>query len=359
MLEWSAYDDHQPAPDVAASYRSMSSAPILATLAALGLATMRPGSLAIAAPVIALWLASPLIAWWLSRPLLRRRASLTPEQTIFLRRIARKTWGYFEQFVVASDHWLPPDNFQEHPGPAVAHRTSPTNMGLAQLANLAAWDFGYISAGTLIQRTTDAFQGMAALERHQGHFFNWYDTQTLRPLPPRYISSVDSGNLAGHLLTLRAGLLALPDQKIISERVFDGLVDALGVLAGYLPESATEQARHLQALLTTACEAGAATLPAIKAQLESAARSAETIAAGVDASAEDDAAAWAAALVRQSRDALDDLRSLAPWLELPEVPAGQREIADFDRIPTLREMAGDAAGRLADIERRLWSGNCA
>ena len=216
---------------------------------------MRPGSLAIAAPVIALWLASPLIAWWLGRPLLRRRASLTPEQTIFLRRIARKTWGYFEQFVVASDHWLPPDNFQEHPGPAVAHRTSPTNMGLAQLANLAAWDFGYISAGTLIQRTTDAFQSMAALERHQGHFFNWYDTQTLRPLPPRYISSVDSGNLAGHLLTLRAGLLALPDQKIISERVFDGLVDALGVLDGCLPESATEQARHLQALLKTACAA--------------------------------------------------------------------------------------------------------
>ena len=241
LLEWSAYDEHQPAANIAASYRSMASAPLLATLAVLGLATTRPGALAIAAPVVALWLASPLIAWWLSRPLVHRRASLMPEQTIFLRRIARKTWGYFEEFVVASDNWLPPDNFQEHPGPAVAHRTSPTNMGLTQLANLAAWDFGYISAGTLIQRTTDAFQSMASLERHQGHFYNWYDTQTLRPLPPRYISSVDSGNLAGHLLTLRAGLLALPDQKIISERVFDGLVDAAWrfgrLLAGIRPSS--------------------------------------------------------------------------------------------------------------------------
>ena len=353
LLEWSAYDDRQPAPDLAASYRSMASAPFLATLAALGLATMRPGALAIAAPVIALWLASPLIAWWLSRPLVRRRASLTPEQTTFLRQIARKTWGYFEQFVVASDHWLPPDNFQEHPGPAVAHRTSPTNMGLAQLANLAAWDFGYISAGTLVQRTMDAFQSMASLERHQGHFYNWYDTRTLRPLPPRYISSVDSGNLAGHLLTLRAGLLALPDQKIVSERVFDGLVDALGVLAGYMPESRETQIRQLQAQLATACQARPATLPDYKTQLESVASAAEAIAASADANAEDDAAAWAFALARQSRDVLDDLRLIAPWLELPSVPSGLREFADFDRVPSLRELANDTAGKLAGIEGRL------
>ncbi len=353
LLEWSAYDDRQPAPDLAASYRSMASAPFLATLVALGLATMRPGALAIAAPVIALWLASPLIAWWLSRPLVRRRASLTPEQTTFLRQIARKTWAYFEQFVVASDHWLPPDNFQEHPGPAVAHRTSPTNMGLAQLANLAAWDFGYISAGTLVQRTMDAFQSMASLERHQGHFYNWYDTRTLRPLPPRYISSVDSGNLAGHLLTLRAGLLALPDQKIVSERVFDGLVDALGVLAGYMPESRETQIRQLQAQLATACQARPATLPDYKTQLESVASAAETIAASADANAEDDAAAWAFALARQSRDVLDDLRLIAPWLELPSVPSGLREFADFDRVPSLRELANDTAGKLAGIEGRL------
>ncbi len=97
----------------------------------------------------------------------------------------------------------------------VAHRTSPTNMGLALLANLAAYDFGYISAGRLVERTANALHTMAALERHRGHFYNWYDTQSLQPLLPIYISTVDSGNLAGHLLTLRAGLLALPDQQIL------------------------------------------------------------------------------------------------------------------------------------------------
>ncbi len=112
----------------------------------------------------------------------------------------------------------------------VAHRTSPTNMGLALLANLAAYDFGYISAGRLIERTAKALDTMAALERHRGHFYNWYDTQSLQPLLPIYISTVDSGNLAGHLLTLRAGLLALPDHQILGERWFDGLSDTIGIV---------------------------------------------------------------------------------------------------------------------------------
>ena len=155
----------------------------------------------------------PAIAWWISRPLTRREARLTDEQTLFLRKLSRKTWAFFETFVGPEDHWLPPDNYQEHPVGVVAHRTSPTNMGLALLANLSAHDFGYISTGQLIERTTDAFHTMEALERHRGHFYNWYDTQSLKPLPPTYISAVDSGNLAGHLLTLRPGLLALPDQK--------------------------------------------------------------------------------------------------------------------------------------------------
>ena len=96
-------------------------------------------------------------------------------------------------------------------------------MGLALLANLSAYDFGYMSAGQLIERTANAFHTMEALERHRGHFYNWYDTQSLKPLLPTYISTVDSGNLAGHLLTLRSGLLALPDQKILRAAVFEGL----------------------------------------------------------------------------------------------------------------------------------------
>ena len=175
--------------------------------------------MAVAGPILGLWFASPAIAWWISRPLARREARLTADQTLFLRKLSRKTWAFFETFVGPEDHWLPPDNYQEHPVAVVAHRTSPTNMGLALLANLSAYDFGYISAGQLIERTANALHTMEALERHRGHFYNWYDTQSLKPLLPLYISTVDSGNLAGHLLTLRPGLLALPDQKILGARV--------------------------------------------------------------------------------------------------------------------------------------------
>ena len=182
-------------------------------------------------PYWVLWFASPAIAWWISLPLTRRAAKLTADQTRFLQKISRKTWAFFETFVGPEDHWLPPDNYQEHPVARVAHRTSPTNMGLALLANLAAYDFGYISAGRLVERTGNALHTMAALERYRGHFYNWYDTQSLQPLLPKYISTVDSGNLAGHLLTLRAGLVALPDQQILEGRWFDGLGHTLRIIA--------------------------------------------------------------------------------------------------------------------------------
>ena len=100
----------------------------------------------------------------------------------------------------------------------VAHRTSPTNMGLALLANLTAHDFGYLSTGQLLVRTTNALDTMESLERYRGHFYNWYDTQTLLPLAPRYVSTVDSGNLAAHLLTLRPGLAAALDAPILNRR---------------------------------------------------------------------------------------------------------------------------------------------
>ncbi len=215
LLEWnpSGDRDRPSRTDLVASCRTMWIAPVIAVAAAIYLALSRPAALAVAGPILGLWFASPAIAWWISRPLARRAARLTADQTLFLRKLSRKTWAFFETFVGPEDHWLPPDNYQEHPVAVVAHRTSPTNMGLALLANLSAYDFGYISAGQLIERTANALHTMEALERHRGHFYNWYDTQSLKPLLPIYISTVDSGNLAGHLLTLRPGLLALPDQQ--------------------------------------------------------------------------------------------------------------------------------------------------
>ena len=112
-----------------------------------------PVRAAVAAPILLLWFVSPGIAWWISRPLVRREARLTREQALFLRKLARRTWAFFETFVGPDDQWLPPDNLQEHPVAVVAHRTSPTNIGLALLANLTAYDFGYIPAGQLLART--------------------------------------------------------------------------------------------------------------------------------------------------------------------------------------------------------------
>ena len=136
----------------------------------------------------------------------------------------------FDTFVTAGDNWLPPDNYQEAPREVLCHRTSPTNMGLALLANLSAYDFGYINSSQLLQRTADTLKTMSALERYRGHFYNWYDTQTLEALQPRYVSTVDGGNFAGHLLTLRQGLLALADEPLLRTAYLEGLEDTLDVL---------------------------------------------------------------------------------------------------------------------------------
>ncbi|RPI02028.1 MAG: cyclic beta 1-2 glucan synthetase, partial [Zetaproteobacteria bacterium] len=133
LLEWnpSGTPDPNGRTDLAASWRTMWIAPAVAIAATIYLACSRPTTLAVAGPILGLWCASPTIAWWISRPRARREARLTADQTRFLQKLSRKTWAFFETFVGPEDHWLPPDNVQESPVAAVAHRTSPTNMGLA------------------------------------------------------------------------------------------------------------------------------------------------------------------------------------------------------------------------------------
>jgi cyclic beta-1,2-glucan synthetase len=343
LLEWnpSGATDGAPAGgsrgDFAASCRSMWVAPAIAVAAAIQLAAANPAALAVAGPILLLWLAAPAIAWWFSQPLARRKATLTPEQTRFLRLLARRSWAFFDSFAGPEDHWLPPDNYQENRAVALAHRTSPTNMGLALLANLSAYDFGYLPAGQLVERTAHTLHTMDGLERYRGHFYNWYDTQTLHPLPPLYVSTVDSGNLAGHLLTLRAGLLALPDDQILPARLFDGLSDALGLLG---------DAPRLRMELESACAAPPRTLAAARACLE-------RLAAGASgaAAAEGEAGSWAQALARQCREALEDLASFAPC-ELDTIPT-LRQLAALDaaQFPHIVQASARARDRMAAIER--------
>ena len=366
LLEWNPSgeadreSDRHGRSELAACLRSMWIGPVIAAAAAIHLAAMHPAVLSMAAPILLLWFASPAIAWWISRPLARRAAALTLTQMLFLRALSRRTWAFFEKFVGAEDNWLPPDNYQEYRTASVAHRTSPTNMGLALLANLSAHDFGYITAGQLVERTANTLHTMDGLERHRGHFYNWYDTQTLQPLAPLYISTVDSGNLAGHLLTLRAGLLALADDKILPARLFDGVSDTLGILVGVAPAGGEGAVAAIRDELERACARPPGSLAATRLCLEGlASRAAELVtavagsgAAG-DTASESEANGWAQALARQCREALDELTFLAPWLLLPAPPGGLDEFAALGATPTLRALAGLPADFDQRIERRL------
>jgi cyclic beta-1,2-glucan synthetase len=363
LLEWQPSADMSVATapgslaDLLRSARTMAIGPLLALGCAVGLALLRPAVLAAAAPLLLLWLVSPLIVWWIDRPLQRKRPALTPTQTAFLRRLARRTWAFFDTYIGAGDHHLPPDNVQEQPVARVAHRTSPTNMGFALLAGLAAREFGYLGTSELLERLDAALSTMQGMARHRGHFFNWYDTQTLQPLRPRYISTVDSGNLAGQLLTLSSGLLALTEEPPLARRWCDGVADGFGVLKESLdrsllaPGSALPGAlahfeqslrRHRDAppltrqawhAMLEEFDSGAA---AILASLDAHAAAISTASAATDAiasdgSSDDEGIYWARLLSQHCRAGRSELSALAPV-------AAQDE-GWPDGMPSLRQLA--------------------
>jgi cyclic beta-1,2-glucan glucanotransferase len=346
LLEWmpSSEEDRRDPTTLAASFRSMWAGPAVAIASAGCLLSLNPAVLSVAAPFLLLWLVSPVVAWWISRPLAPRVVKLTADQTIFLRKLARRTWAYFETFVGPADHWLPPDNYQEGTGGKLAHRTSPTNMGLALLADLAAYDFGYLSIGRLVERVTNVFRTMQSLERHQGHFYNWYDTESLQPLPPRYVSTVDSGNLACHLLILRAGLSSLPQDRIVEPRLFAGLVDTARVLVDSLGDDVSESVVQFNRDVVSAYDARPASVADARTWLDRLAAGIAAVASEVAgrSDAEETAnqpRAWAAALAAQCRDALDELTRFAPWLQRPALAEALAELPALAAIPTLREAA--------------------
>lgn len=334
LLDWRASNLHRAGSTQGDSWRAMWVSPLLAVAVAGALAVWRPEALPAAAIVLLLWLVAPTIAWAISRPIQRAVTRLSPEQGEFLHGVARKTWAYFDTFVGPEDHWLPPDNMQEHPAMVVAHRTSPTNIGLALLANLSAYDFGYLTMGQLIERSRATLHTMGELERYQGHFYNWYDTQTLKPLQPIYISTVDSGNLAGHLLTLQPGLVELYDAPIIGVQIVSGIRTTAQLLQHYMKvENEGRGARDAMALLLA--DAAPASLPEWHAWLAAANTASDALLTMSLHSSDGDGeqAMWADALARQCRAALTELLQLAPWA------AHAGLAAELARVPTLRELA--------------------
>ena len=167
LLQWSPSSDVQYNSNrsLIGVCQTMWAAPLISGLIIIYLALSKTNAIIPALLIIVLWFISPIIVWWLSLPLVHRQPKLTAVQIMFLRQLSRKTWAFFETLVGPQDNWLPPDNYQEQRSDAIAHRTSPTNMGLSLLANLAAYDFGYIAAKNMIERTTNAYATMASLER--------------------------------------------------------------------------------------------------------------------------------------------------------------------------------------------------
>ena len=246
LLQWVSADrmaglTHTPAQVL----RAMWPAPALAVATVAVVAAIAPGRLLLALPVAVLWLASPAIAFATGRPPRDRQQTIGDAERIALRRVARRTWRFFEDLLGPADHWLIPDNYQEDRADLIAHRTSPTNIGLQLLSTLAAWDFGYLSVSGVVDRLDPTFATLLKLPRYQGHFYNWYDTQTLTPLVPSYVSTVDSGNLAGYLVTLKQGLTGLLDQEaLIDNRALDGIADAIRVLEQSLGAAGSSTARR-------------------------------------------------------------------------------------------------------------------
>jgi cyclic beta-1,2-glucan synthetase len=334
LLEWetAAAAEQRLGADLRSFLSSMWPSSAVAAVLAVLVAVVAPWSLPAALPVALLWFLAPLVAWRVSQPLPSGEVPLTEEERQNFRQVTRRTWGFFETFVGDADHWLPPDNYQETPKATVAHRTSPTNIGLLLLSTLAAHDLGYLSLQTLAERLAKTFATLARLERYHNHFLNWYDTQTLQPLQPGYVSTVDSGNLLGCLLALANGLHEKQGETIPSPAAAAGLADALDL--------ATQE-------LTQAQPGKAAGRPAWQAAGEAAAE-AEGILAGLpvdDLLAHDDALSrlegsaaalseqvrelvghldrkpeallrWTATFLAQVRDQRAELAELAPWLEL-------------------------------------------
>ena len=230
LLEWETAADAEVRAGTSrlAFWHAMGPAAAVA-VALISATTLGEGPrLMVAIPLSLIWLSGPMFAWWLSLPTpLRQPDPMTLAQERTLRRVARKTWRFFETFVVAHGHHLAPDNYQEDPGGVVAWRTSPTNIGLQLLSYVTGYDLGYTTVAGLTDRTARTLAAMSGLDRYRGHYYNWYDISTLEPMRPAYVSTVDSGNLAGHLLVLRVGLLEASEAPLLGKQITRGALDAV------------------------------------------------------------------------------------------------------------------------------------
>jgi cyclic beta-1,2-glucan synthetase len=354
LLEWVTADRSARVEASAASaFGRMAGTPILALVLAVVVGILAPSRLAIALPVLVLWMLSPMLAYATGRRLSYHRPPLDRDARAAFRRVARRTWRFFDDFVGPGDHWLVPDNIQENRREFIAHRTSPTNIGLQLLSTLAARDFGYVNTTSLLNRLEPTFATMLSMQRYRGHFYNWYDTRTLGSLAPAYISTVDSGNLAGCLLTLRNGLIEIAEQTpIIDASFLEGLEDVVGLVEEELAVARAAGAgamrsltRELEALREQLAERPAnlaswhRLLPQIRDRVSASGTFLQELDEGLaDAeprviAAVAEAGYWLDRAATAVAERQDELARLAPWAEQLEPPGSA--LTPLPGVPSL------------------------
>jgi cyclic beta-1,2-glucan synthetase len=368
LLEWTSAE--HTALGIAArsrrvvAWREMYASPLVALAVGTLVACVRPPALALALPLLVAWFLAPEIAQWVSRPLRARIERLGAPERQTLRRLARRTWLFFETFVGPGDQWLPVDNYQAEPREQIAHRTSPTNIGMALLSTLSAYDLGYIGPSELSLRLRNAFDTIGRLSHYQGHLLNWYETKNLQPLLPRYVSTVDSGNFAGCLVALEQGCRQVARAPVLRTSLWEGLIDTLDVLEEAMVEHAGPSTAGLAAAVTrirhalelgrdrpqdayatirTLCEDTSAELDReLIALLEAGAyrHEPETLHA---------LRTWMDNLHHRLQQVRTDLDQLLPWLGLRDEPAAPRH--DLPVALALHEIPAACRAQLAALDR--------
>ena len=226
LLEWeTAYNaDKRLAATPLSFVREFKSTLLLLTILSLGLLARNPSVFIGHSPLFLLWFLSPLYAYALSKPIKSDISEVSEPDKEYLYQIALKTWHYFRELLTDENNHLVPDNIQLVPERIVAQRTSPTNISLSLLSSISAYKLGFISSVTVIERFSKTFETLSRLERFRGHFLNWYDCISLAPLHPRYVSTVDSGNLVGHFIAIRAFLKDITTYNILSSEQLKNLI---------------------------------------------------------------------------------------------------------------------------------------
>tara|TARA_R110002110_G_scaffold181964_1_gene388376 strand:- start:103 stop:8574 length:8472 start_codon:yes stop_codon:yes gene_type:complete len=344
-----------------ASWRLMWPSSALALTLGGHLALYNPQGFWPALPVLVLWLLAPEISVWSARPRFFRSETLDEKQRHFLRLVARRTWHFFETFVGPDDNWLPPDNYQHGHKEEIAHRTSPTNIGMFLVSALAARDLGFITTSDFLARCRNTMDALDRVATYHGHILNWYDTQTLEPLEPQYVSTVDSGNLAVALIALKQGCLELSQQPTVGRACFGCLNTTLDLLVDAirdLPERDDVRLHEIESAIRDAVDR-ASTSPLhwgtslttlsvpLWLQLETLVR--ECIEASPDMPETQEAGitAWLDRYHHDLHAIARDIDTFAPWV--PVISKAPSDLAPFARLVAsllhpqeLNSVSGDA-----------------